>query len=151
MISVLFGLFQIVCIDFFSIWLLGHPCGILCQRDPSFEKRQNHINYTLGLPLATGLIDFLFFGCVESVLIDFFYVWSDGNVLNICCFYLHFVSEFISFLFGYWGILGAPFAKQTPLLKKPKTHLITRNEIRTLLGRPNLGNRYTYTYIYIHI
>ena len=44
LISFLFGFFEFVSIDSFSIWLLGHPWGPLCQPDASFERSDDKPN-----------------------------------------------------------------------------------------------------------
>ena len=78
---------------------------------PLLQKARNILNYTLAT-FANELNGFL-------VYLDF------GQFHNLFLFYLDCLkwSELFSSLFGYWGILGAPFANKTPLLTKSQTHI----------------------------
>ena len=148
MISVLFGCFNIFSIDFFSIWIvrnvqlisvlfglvlrcsrlisflfgyLRHPWGTLCRPDPSFEKSGLHVCLDLFHMFSTDVFSIWMFGnCLTWFL---FYV-DVGKCRNWCSSLdVLKLPSLISFLFGYWGIIGAPVANQAPLLKKRITYI----------------------------
>ena len=95
-----------------SLWIFWHVLDNSfsfgywgpCEPDPSFE--------TSALPI--------YLDCFKLLWIDFVSIWTWGHYLNSFPFYLDFLtfSQFISFLFSYWGILGAPLANQTSLFNK---------------------------------
>ena len=82
-ISVLFGFVELVFIDIFSIWLLGHPWGTACEPDLSFEKA-DYLSTWIGSTCCEWTS--LLFGFGEMILIDFFSMWILRNCLNVFLF-----------------------------------------------------------------
>ena len=101
----LFGFFEMFLIDFFSFLF-------------AFPNIRNWCLFCLDCLKCSELISVLF-DFQEIVSTDLLSTWTIRNFLIDFWFWICWnFRKWLLFVFGYWGILGAPFANQTPRLKK---------------------------------